>query len=192
MSIRGRKSEVDQLAGSTRNGLKWSAVILARIFQTGPNSPRSELGPIGNSAAQRRQSARMGKESAAAIEWPRRIAAGAASAEYLRAAQVRPPVTPPHSAQLRGGSGSRFRSAAPLDRKDPPATALASLPPSLSESVGAVCRFADELDAAGAVSRVGCRPDIVVLVYRLRKNAAARPDTQRRRSQVIPLTTPPV
>ena len=192
MSIRGRKSEVDQLAGSTRNGLKWSAVILARIFQTGPNSPRSELGTLKIVAAQRRQSARMGKESAASIGRPRSRGVGADSAEYLRAAQVRPPVTPPHSAQLRGGSGSRFRSAAALARRDPPATALASLPPSLSESVGAVCRFADELDAAGAVSRVGCRPDIVVLVYRLRKNAAARPDTQRRRSQVIPLTTPPV
>ena len=95
MSIRGRKSEVDQLAGSTRNGLKWSAVILARIFQTGPNSPRSELGTLKIVAAQRRQSARMGKESAASIGRPRSRGVGAESAENLRAAQVRPPVTPP-------------------------------------------------------------------------------------------------
>ena len=158
MSIRGLKSEVDQLAGSTRNRSKWSAVILPRIFQTGPKSPRSELGTFEIAAAQRRQIARMGNQSAAAVGWPRSRGVGAASAEYLRAAQVRPPVSPRVASR---GSCSRSRSAAALARRDPPATALASLPPSLSESVGAVCRFADELDAVGAVSRVGCRPDIV-------------------------------
>jgi len=133
MSIRGLKSEVDQLAGSTRNRSKWSAVILPRIFQTGPKSPRSELGTFEIAAVERRQSARMGKESAAAVGWPRSRGVGAASAEYLRAAQVRPPVSPRVASR---GSCSRSRSAAPLDRKDPPVAALAITSRALPRGAG--------------------------------------------------------
>ena len=122
--------------GLTRNRLKWPRVILPRIFQTGLNSACLELGPIGNTAAQRRQSARMGNQSAAAIGWPRSRGVGAERGgaerkmeelyDLRRIPALRtgsPPCIPPRcSAWLLARC---YTTAAPLDRKVAPDADLA-------------------------------------------------------------------